>query len=741
MTRIALALAALVAVALAACGGGDGLEVAVEVACQPVTSFTYPDTKVGQTSMTFFVAERRAPGADPGRLDFRIDGPDAGAFTVDEGSLSTCDDRPYLGDGDVCTVRVGFTATAARAHHATLHLGDTAIPLTGPGVAAGGLTARVRNLDVTSGGIGSFDFIETLVVNDGPAPVAITGITGVGDHLAFAVSGTCTGTLTPGGACTARLAAVQRSRPGCVAGAFSIATSAGPLSVPIASRFLPAVEIYVSGKGAGRVVSTPPGLDCANVPDDLGLYAGRCATIFLHDDAITLTAVADGGSHFNGWGAFEHFVQGDGDCTAAGGTCRIPTFTVDDSFDRGALSIVRVSSAFASPAAKAIDVTVAGDGRGVIGGAVECTSSCRGWIEPGATASLEASTGSRFGGWSGACVGTAETCDLGAVVNDRAVTVRFDRDEHEAATILRRAYPPLRAGALTDDGDVLIVSGGGVARLAVDGTVRWTTPLLAPTEAIPIGAEVATAGDAIYVLLGRDPATLVALDGAGAIRWRRDAGPVSRDFLTLGDSLTVLPGGAVAVVNLLADRVRVWTAAGDVAWTATVAGATSVGQAPDGTLVVSAPDPPHLQRFDAAGTELPSWSVAAWRDFLVGDASGRLALYGAAGLRRLDAAGATTLTVPLPADARAVGAGALANGEIVTVATISPALSQSVGVRIERFDGAGRTALVDKPVRSLDGRYLTALGVDCAGDRCAVFGHLGRDHREQYDWIEVFRVP
>jgi hypothetical protein len=216
---------------------------------------------------------------------------------------------------------------------------------------------------------------------------------------------------------------------------------------------------------------------------------------------------------------------------------------------------------------------------------------------------------------------------------------------------------------------------------------------------------------------------------------------VSRDFLTLGDSLTVLPGGAVAVVNLLDDRVRVWTAAGDVAWTAPVAGATSVGQAPDGTLVVSAPQPPHLHRFDTAGNELPPFPAVAWRDFLVTDAAGNLALYGAAGLRRLDAVGAVTLTVPLATDARAVDAAALANGEIVTVSAISPPLSESIAIRIERFDGAGRTALVDEPRRSCDGRYLTALAVDCAGDRCAVFGHLGRDHREVYDWIEIFKVP
>ncbi len=71
-----VALAALAT--LAACGDSATPEPSmnVEVGCAAVTSWTYPETRVGQTSMTIFVAERDG-GDTPAPMTMRLDGPDA----------------------------------------------------------------------------------------------------------------------------------------------------------------------------------------------------------------------------------------------------------------------------------------------------------------------------------------------------------------------------------------------------------------------------------------------------------------------------------------------------------------------------------------------------------------------------------------------------------------------------------------------------------------------------------------
>lgn len=723
--------AALTLAALAACGDSPTTEPAmiVEAACQAVTAWSYPATKVGQTALTMFVAHR-AGGATATPVTMTIDGPDAAAFTVDATSSSTCDDAPALADSDVCTRRLGFTPTATRAYAATLHLGATAIALHGPEVAAGGLTARLANVDLVAGGISTPDFVETLIVKDGPTAVDLTGITATGDDLEVAVSGTCgQGTLAAGGACMARLAAQQRRHGGCVAGAFTVGSSAGPLIVPITSRFLGAVEVSVTGEGAGRVVSTPPGIDCAR-------GGGRCAHVFLDDADVTLAATATDGAHFNGWG-YGPFVQGAAPCQADPASCRVSPVTAALLVNRGELATGRVGASFASAQARAVSVTFAGDGRGRVTGGLDCTSSCRGWVEPGVDASLDAFTPSRFGGWQGACSGGASNCALGPVVNDRAVTVTFDRDERELATLL--IAPAILAGAFTTDGDLLTVTEDGrLARRAVDGTIRWTTELVGPTAALPAAARVQRrAADAIYVLMPGELATLVKLDDTGAVTWRRDVGGVTADWM----SMAVLVDGRIAVVNAADHRVRVWTAAGDVDWSATPEVPISVGESPAGTVVVATLIAPNLRRFDGGGIELPAWSVAAGRDLMVADRQGRLALHGPDGFRRLDASGAVTFAEAPLVDGRVVGLSLTAAGDLLAVSSVRPALARTTGLHLETFGGGGSNWTLDEPrLADESAVYTTDSACDVTG-HCALFGYATRDHRTANGWIELFTIP
>ncbi len=205
--------------------------------------------------------------------------------------------------------------------------------------------------------------------------------------------------------------------------------------------------------------------------------------------------------------------------------------------------------------------------------------------------------------------------------------------------------------------------------------------------------------------------------------------------------MAVLADGRIAVVNAAEDRVRVWTAAGDVAWLATAEAPVSVGEAPVGTVVVASLIAPNLRRFDASGAVLSPWPTPAGRDFLVTDGQGQLALHGPDGLRRLDLAGAVTFALALPAGSRPAGLSLIAAGELLAVTTISPAFSRTTGVRVETFGAGGPTWTLDKPLLADESAvYPTDSACDLTS-HCALFGYVTRDHRTANGWIELFTMP
>lgn len=103
----------------------------------------------------------------------------------------------------------------------------------------------------------------------------------------------------------------------------------GPADCRPGEPVLPTVTVTLPGTGMGRVVSTPPGIDCP----------GNCSAEFPNLQEITLTAVADPGSVFSGFSAAGHSPQ---DCSGLG-NCRIQLIAdarVEARFDGGDLTWV-----------------------------------------------------------------------------------------------------------------------------------------------------------------------------------------------------------------------------------------------------------------------------------------------------------------------------------------------------------------------------------------------------------------
>jgi hypothetical protein len=157
------------------------------------------------------------------------------------------------------------------------------------------------------------------------------------------------------------------------------------------------MTVQKSGTGSGPVISSPSGISCGS----------RCTGKFGYGTAVTLTAAPNSGSAFGGW---------SGDCSGSGTTCVI-----------GMNGSKTVTATF--HAVRALQVAKAGGGAGNVAsspGGISCGSTCSGSFLNGASVTLTAtpSSGSTFGGWSGACSSSSTTCIV-AMNADKAVTATF----------------------------------------------------------------------------------------------------------------------------------------------------------------------------------------------------------------------------------------------------------------------------------------------------------------------------
>ena len=162
-------------------------------------------------------------------------------------------------------------------------------------------------------------------------------------------------------------------------------------------------HLTVIADGSGRVISTPPGLDCNST---------TCSSDFTDGAVVTLNATPAVGFVFDGWTV--------GPCTGTTG-CAI---TIHDD--------TQVTAKFSAHPPTEVHIAVAVTGPGQVqGGGIDCglppSAVCDAKVAPGSTTTLTAFPGAkaRFLGWGGACNGAAPACPVPANA-DTQVTAVFE---------------------------------------------------------------------------------------------------------------------------------------------------------------------------------------------------------------------------------------------------------------------------------------------------------------------------
>lgn len=166
------------------------------------------------------------------------------------------------------------------------------------------------------------------------------------------------------------------------------------------------VSLTKTGNGTGAVASSPSGLACAA---DCNSVSATFPTLA----SITLTASASAGSTFAGWG---------GVCSGTGG-CTIPA----------GVSSASVTASFTTTAnTRLVTLSKTGSGMGTVTSSpsglncsIDCGSTSANFLSSASvTLTAQASSGSTFTGWGGACSGTG-SCTLAAGTSSASVTANF----------------------------------------------------------------------------------------------------------------------------------------------------------------------------------------------------------------------------------------------------------------------------------------------------------------------------
>ena len=215
---------------------------------------------------------------------------------------------------------------------------------------------------------------------------------------------TCTATVASGTTVTLAATAASGSTFAGWSGACT-GTSACVVSMTAArtvtATFNPVTPSYT-------LTVTKAGTGTGTVAGGLIHCGTTCAASFPSGTTVTLTATPGSGSTFAGW---------SGACTSS--PC-VVTMTAARS----------VTATFTAPLNDAaISVTRSGTGAGTVTsstGGLNCGTVCNVMFAAGTVVTLTATpaAGSTFGGWSGACAGTAATCTI-TVTGGHAVGAAF----------------------------------------------------------------------------------------------------------------------------------------------------------------------------------------------------------------------------------------------------------------------------------------------------------------------------
>jgi uncharacterized repeat protein (TIGR02543 family) len=216
--------------------------------------------------------------------------------------------------------------------------------------------------------------------------------------------GACTGTAAT---CTVDMTAARDVT----------ATFAPAVPPPAFSRLTVQLTGLVSG-ASGEVESSPDGIEC-ELPSKGKAREVTCSARYASTAKVRLTAEAESGSAFVGWG---------GACTGTARTCTVSMTgarTVTATFTRSPELRVKVEKARAASSGKVgsepagLSCATAASGSG--------DTTCKKDFAAGTQMRITASPapGTTFAGWGGACAGKARTCTV-SMSEARSVTARFD---------------------------------------------------------------------------------------------------------------------------------------------------------------------------------------------------------------------------------------------------------------------------------------------------------------------------
>jgi hypothetical protein len=631
-----------------------------------ITSLTLPDIRVGQSfsdSLRFIMQGwyASATSSDP-ELAVHLSDPVLGkvGFTFTPSSPGPRDITVTVtnwnkGNPDNITGTLRIVVNVLPASTAPLVIGSPLVKMD-PYTQTGGVTLKNQS---TSTAIDLFD--STITFDDGSPPIGVNQLRG------------CPRTLLPGDTCGGTLD-VGAMTLGCRRGTATVHGSANDVTFYLdTARGLATVDLT---SPLGTVTSDPPG----------ACTASQCSVT-----PVQLTATPNAGARFVGW-------------TLDSGCGTDPTCAFRPYSQRLANTTWGAIARFAPSTAPTVDLTITGGGRGRVlffeddGTAVACDGSCT-YASTGGLR-LVAPSGSKFTGWSGACTGAVQECDLGTLTGNVAVTATFDADDREVATLAPPAFVLYTnnggtAGGALPGGDWVIATASMISRMTTAGTVVWSQPGA-------VSDLVTTAAGDIYDLTPM-PCTpiLTKRDAGGNVQWSR-AILQPPDIYPCPSRLAITGTGDIAIAS--AETVRVVSSAtGEDVWTVAVPGWIRIASDPAGNVVVSVLDSvdpaiTRLQRYDATGTRvMPDWTIGTGDPFDMSfDAQGLLVVWanlaGGPTLVRLDPTGAVVLSAPTGN----IGAFAIApSGDIVT----ADVNDTGTGMRFRRWSPTGVvTWTVNKPL-------------------------------------------
>ena len=265
-------------------------------------------------------------------------------------------------------------------------------------------------------------------------------------------------------------------------GACSVTAQAGQTS-SVTATFGATWALTVTVAGSGSVAQQGGAFTCAS---------GSCTQEFNAGTAVTLVATPQGGLSFAGWG---------GDCSGTG-NCVLTMSAAHE-----------VSAAFVPLHTLTITPSPLGSVSSSNSAISACTTgsgTCTAQIPEGTTVHLSATPSGQafFVSWSGACEGTAPTCDV-TLSGDETAAAEFG-DFSLALGVVNGVFSEVAGETRTLS--VTVTPAPGSADLVVDLSATGLPTGVTATFADD-GASVALAA-AASALLGQFPVTLTAAVGA-----------------------------------------------------------------------------------------------------------------------------------------------------------------------------------------------------------------------------------